>query len=669
MATNYPTSLDDDTSLFEVTDAVDDVIDDHHNNLKDAIIAVETKVGTGSSTPSANTVLKGTGSGTSEWAQQNASEVAITDSGGYFTGTDVETALQEIGAGTTLDGRYVNTSGDTMTGVLTLSGAPTSSLHAATKRYVDEAVVAATWNFFLTDDSADVGGYYYMYDSESGGALSELTSATLSSGDDQLLWSFITESGKPGIDTLSLGIYTATMFLYKTGTKTVNVYWKIFKRDTGGTETELMTSEVSDDLTDSRTQYILSSAQNSDISIDPTDRIVFKLYANVSGGGSDPTVTLSMEGNYDSRIALRVASSAFSNVFVNKDGDTMTGNLTMNGGNIVMSGAETVDGVDVSEHDHSGAGQGGTIDHNDLSNIGTNTHAQIDSHISATSAHGVSGDIVGTSDTQTLSNKTLTASTLEGNNGVSVVKIKDSGGTARNVAKVNASDVLEIGDSGLSGLQFNKTPKTDTISEKTAGAGVTADGVLLKDGAVYLGTDKIQKIYPYTSAGSRLRLHGDSRIEFSLDDIADTDKRVGIWNTTELAVAYDLSVTGNLSKGSGSFDIPHPDPKKPKGTRLRHSFVESPTAGDNIYRYVVNVVKGKAKIKLPSYFKHLNKNPQAWVSPVNVLGIARAVCSLTEVRIYASKDGKYNVLVIGTRKDPIATKNWEKKGLEYIKKE
>ena len=49
-----------------------------------------------------------------------ASEITIVDIGVYYTGTDVEAALQEIGAGTTLDARYVNATGDTMTGALTV---------------------------------------------------------------------------------------------------------------------------------------------------------------------------------------------------------------------------------------------------------------------------------------------------------------------------------------------------------------------------------------------------------------------------------------------------------------------------------------------------------------------------------------------------------------------
>jgi len=42
---NFPTSVDDDTSLFDVTDGTSTLIASHHNNIKEAVKAIEQKVG------------------------------------------------------------------------------------------------------------------------------------------------------------------------------------------------------------------------------------------------------------------------------------------------------------------------------------------------------------------------------------------------------------------------------------------------------------------------------------------------------------------------------------------------------------------------------------------------------------------------------------------------
>ena len=57
-------------------------------------------------------------------------------------------------------GTKVSKSGDTMTGTLTLSGAPSSANHAATKAYVDSAVTGGT-GALDTDDITEAGNLYY----------------------------------------------------------------------------------------------------------------------------------------------------------------------------------------------------------------------------------------------------------------------------------------------------------------------------------------------------------------------------------------------------------------------------------------------------------------------------------------------------------------------------
>ena len=128
-----------------------------------------------------------------------------------------------------------------------------------------------------------------------------------------------------------------------------------------------------------------------------------------------------------------------------------------------------------------------------------------------------------------------------------------------------------------------------------------------------------------------------------------------------------LGICGTLSKTAGSFQIQHPDPAKTQACELWHSFVESPTAGDNLYRFEVEVENGQATIELPDYYKHLNENDQVWVNAKDHFGRAYGVVNQeqTTLTVFADTDGVYNVLLIGTRKDKDAVNAW--KGTERLK--
>ena len=128
-----------------------------------------------------------------------------------------------------------------------------------------------------------------------------------------------------------------------------------------------------------------------------------------------------------------------------------------------------------------------------------------------------------------------------------------------------------------------------------------------------------------------------------------------------------LCVNGTLSKTAGSFAISHPNPTKTQACELWHSFVESPTAGDNLYRFEVEVENGQATIDLPDYYRHLNENDQVWVNAKNHFGRAYGVINQekTTLTAFADTDGEYNILLIGTRKDKDAVNAW--KGTERLK--
>ena len=134
----------------------------------------------------------------------------------------------------------------------------------------------------------------------------------------------------------------------------------------------------------------------------------------------------------------------------------------------------------------------------------------------------------------------------------------------------------------------------------------------------------------------------------------------------------NLTVTGSLSKGSGSFDIPHP---VLEDKRLRHSFIEGPYA-DLIYRGTVTLGTEPVTICMDEQYgmaegtwKALNTNPWSMVSASGKL----VEWSLDECKLTITGDEGTvcQWMVIGERKDQhmIDTDSTDNDGrliLEYI---
>jgi hypothetical protein len=120
----------------------------------------------------------------------------------------------------------------------------------------------------------------------------------------------------------------------------------------------------------------------------------------------------------------------------------------------------------------------------------------------------------------------------------------------------------------------------------------------------------------------------------------------------------DVKVTGNLSKGGGSFKIDHP--LDPENKYLYHSFVESPDM-KNIYDGTVTTDgNGDATVTLPDWFEALNQDFRYQLTAIGTFAQA-IVAQEIKVNSFTIKTNAPNVKVCwqvtGTRHDAYANRH------------
>ena len=127
--------------------------------------------------------------------------------------------------------------------------------------------------------------------------------------------------------------------------------------------------------------------------------------------------------------------------------------------------------------------------------------------------------------------------------------------------------------------------------------------------------------------------------------------------SADVHVVGNLSVTGAVSKGSGSFKIDHP--LDPANKYLSHSFVESPDMMNVYNGNVLLDAKGEAWISLPDYFEALNQDFRYQLTPIgapgqHILYIDQEIAN-NRFKIAGGKPGgKVSWQVTGVRHDAYA---------------
>lgn len=153
---------------------------------------------------------------------------------------------------------------------------------------------------FLDDTASDITGYKTLTITLPTGSIANVAASI--TGAATVIKAFALAAGV--FDFISAQVLHIHIHAAKTaGTKTANLYIKVYHRTSGGTETLLGTSDATASLPGSNTEFDLSVSV-PDTAFSATDRFVVKYLSDPSGAGTDPTVTIYYQGNTNARVEI-----------------------------------------------------------------------------------------------------------------------------------------------------------------------------------------------------------------------------------------------------------------------------------------------------------------------------------------------------------------------------
>lgn len=161
-----------------------------------------------------------------------------------------------------------------------------------------------------------------------------------------------------------------------------------------------------------------------------------------------------------------------------------------------------------------------------------------------------------------------------------------------------SSGTVGVAAGGVSAASFGAT-SMGVAGGITGGSGYQVSGFsAFRASGASMSSPGDASMYYNAATGQTLQARAGSSYDWALIDPGNNNYIARVpTGTKNLEFLGNLAITGSLSKGSGTFRIPHPLPSMNQTHDLVHSFIEGPTA-DLIYRGKVKLQNGTASIDI-----------------------------------------------------------------------